>query len=190
MSGSRRALCSRPNQCAGPGQTPVLAVGPRSWTGRWGLSTPRKTQPERGAEYATCGRPFTLCRYKTHTLASELLHYTALSVVLLYACLWWRLKKRPSQLLLPSLQAALPSVPPDTKLSKLDVLVLATNYIAHLTETLDQGGMLTEHTASRPGGYLHPVKVRKWQLTAFHAMPIIVLLTYIIQLEDLLIGHH
>uniref|UniRef100_G3NJJ0 Transcription factor 23 n=2 Tax=Cottioidei TaxID=8100 RepID=G3NJJ0_GASAC len=31
-----------------------------------------------------------------------------------------------------SLQAALPSVPPDTKLSKLDVLVLATNYIAHL----------------------------------------------------------
>ncbi|XP_004566316.1 transcription factor 24 isoform X1 [Maylandia zebra] len=61
-----------------------------------------------------------------------------------------------------TLQAALPSVPPDTKLSKLDVLVLATNYIAHLTETLDQGGMLTEHTASRPGGYLHPVK--KWPM--------------------------
>ncbi|XP_042245485.1 transcription factor 24-like [Thunnus albacares] len=62
-----------------------------------------------------------------------------------------------------SLQAALPSVPPDTKLSKLDVLVLATNYIAHLTETLDQGGMLAEHTLpSRPGGYLHPVK--KWPM--------------------------
>ncbi|KAM4633775.1 transcription factor 24 [Polymixia lowei] len=62
-----------------------------------------------------------------------------------------------------SLQAALPSVPPDTKLSKLDVLVLATNYIAHLTETLDQGGALTEHTLpSRPGGYLHPVK--KWPM--------------------------
>ncbi|XP_071755297.1 uncharacterized protein tcf23 [Centroberyx gerrardi] len=60
-----------------------------------------------------------------------------------------------------SLQAALPSVPPDTKLSKLDVLVLATNYIAHLTETLDQGG--TEHILpSRPGGYLHPVK--KWPM--------------------------
>lgn len=58
-------------------------------------------------------------------------------------------------------QAALPSVPPDTKLSKLDVLVLATNYIAHLTETLDQGGALAEHTLPpRPGGYLHPVKVR------------------------------
>uniref|UniRef100_A0A8B9H6I2 Transcription factor 23 n=1 Tax=Astyanax mexicanus TaxID=7994 RepID=A0A8B9H6I2_ASTMX len=46
-----------------------------------------------------------------------------------------------------SLQAALPSVPPDTKLSKLDVLVLATNYIAHLTETLDQGGRLCDHPA-------------------------------------------
>ncbi|XP_028253558.1 transcription factor 24 [Parambassis ranga] len=62
-----------------------------------------------------------------------------------------------------SLQAALPSVPPDTKLSKLDVLVLATNYIAHLTETLDQGGTLPEHSLpSRPGGYLHPVK--KWPM--------------------------
>ncbi|KAM3603179.1 uncharacterized protein V6R79_017869 [Siganus canaliculatus] len=62
-----------------------------------------------------------------------------------------------------SLQAALPSVPPDTKLSKLDVLVLATNYIAYLTETLDQGGVLTEHSLpSRPGGYLHPVK--KWPM--------------------------
>ncbi|XP_034756354.1 transcription factor 24-like [Etheostoma cragini] len=64
-----------------------------------------------------------------------------------------------------SLQAALPSVPPDTKLSKLDVLLLATNYIAYLTETLDQGGALalTEHTLpSLPGGYLHPVK--KWPM--------------------------
>ncbi|XP_074484138.1 transcription factor 23-like isoform X1 [Sebastes fasciatus] len=62
-----------------------------------------------------------------------------------------------------SLQAALPSVPPDTKLSKLDVLVLATNYIAYLTETLDQGGTLAEHTLPpRPGGYLHPVK--KWPM--------------------------
>ncbi|XP_054900568.1 transcription factor 24-like [Poeciliopsis prolifica] len=62
-----------------------------------------------------------------------------------------------------SLQAALPSVPPDTKLSKLDVLVLATNYIAYLTETLDQDGAVAEHAApSRPGGYLHPVK--KWPM--------------------------
>ncbi|XP_024119805.1 transcription factor 23 [Oryzias melastigma] len=62
-----------------------------------------------------------------------------------------------------SLQAALPSVPPDTKLSKLDVLVLATNYIAYLTETLDQGGTHAEHAPPpRPGGYLHPVK--KWPM--------------------------
>ncbi|XP_034435543.1 transcription factor 24-like [Hippoglossus hippoglossus] len=62
-----------------------------------------------------------------------------------------------------SLQAALPSVPPDTKLSKLDVLVLATNYIAYLTETLDQGELVAEHTlSSRSGGYLHPVK--KWPM--------------------------
>ncbi|XP_020310905.1 transcription factor 23 [Oncorhynchus kisutch] len=62
-----------------------------------------------------------------------------------------------------SLQAALPSVPRDTKLSKLDVLVLATDYIAHLTETLDQGGALSELTVPpRAGGYLHPVK--KWPM--------------------------
>ncbi|XP_061563502.1 transcription factor 23-like [Cololabis saira] len=62
-----------------------------------------------------------------------------------------------------SLQAALPSVPRDTKLSKLDVLVLATNYIAYLTEILDQGGSVAEQILpSRPGGYLHPVK--KWPM--------------------------
>ncbi|KAI3363598.1 hypothetical protein L3Q82_001230 [Scortum barcoo] len=70
-----------------------------------------------------------------------------------------------------SLQAALPSVPPDTKLSKLDVLVLATDYIAYLTETLDQGGMLAEHTLPpRPGGYLHPVKNCCHYMTSF--MPV------------------
>ncbi|KAK1171402.1 transcription factor 23, partial [Acipenser oxyrinchus oxyrinchus] len=62
-----------------------------------------------------------------------------------------------------SLQAALPSVPPDTKLSKLDVLVLATNYIAHLTEILDQGKTLPDRTQPfRVQGYLHPVK--KWPM--------------------------
>ncbi|XP_055667000.1 transcription factor 23 [Falco peregrinus] len=38
-----------------------------------------------------------------------------------------------------SLQAALPTVPPGTKLSKLDVLVLATSYIAHLSHVLGCG---------------------------------------------------
>ncbi|KAK6293129.1 hypothetical protein J4Q44_G00366300 [Coregonus suidteri] len=64
------------------------------------------------------------------------------------------------------LQRTLPSVPPDTKLSKLDVLILATTYIAHLTQTLQEEGMdegdstrKTEALHSLKGdGYLHPVK--------------------------------
>nr|XP_040127420.1 transcription factor 23 isoform X2 [Ictidomys tridecemlineatus] len=59
-----------------------------------------------------------------------------------------------------ALQAALPAVPPDTKLSKLDVLVLATSYIAHLTRTLG-------HELPSPAWppflrglrHLHPLKV-------------------------------
>ncbi|KAM4606397.1 transcription factor 24 [Polymixia lowei] len=68
------------------------------------------------------------------------------------------------------LQRTLPSVPPDTKLSKLDVLILATTYIAHLTRTLQEEGMeegestkQTEALHSLKGeGYLHPVK--KWPM--------------------------
>nr|XP_033790823.1 transcription factor 24 isoform X2 [Geotrypetes seraphini] len=68
------------------------------------------------------------------------------------------------------LQKTLPSVPPDTKLSKLDVLILATTYIAHLTRSLQEEGA----PESEPGpacevlgalggdGYLHPVK--KWPM--------------------------
>ncbi|XP_001378934.3 transcription factor 24 [Monodelphis domestica] len=63
------------------------------------------------------------------------------------------------------LQRTLPSVPPDTKLSKLDVLLLATTYIAHLTRSLQD----EEDAPSDPGlgalrgdGYLHPVK--KWPM--------------------------
>ncbi|XP_043923918.1 transcription factor 24 [Protopterus annectens] len=68
------------------------------------------------------------------------------------------------------LQRTLPSVPPDTKLSKLDVLILATTYIAHLTRTLQEEGM-EEGEGNQPGellhtlkgeGYLHPVK--KWPM--------------------------
>ncbi|XP_076017209.1 transcription factor 24 [Genypterus blacodes] len=69
------------------------------------------------------------------------------------------------------LQRTLPSVPPDTKLSKLDVLILATTYIAHLTRTLQEEGaedgdstkQTTEALHSLKGdGYLHPVK--KWPM--------------------------
>lgn len=59
-----------------------------------------------------------------------------------------------------ALQAALPAVPAGTKLSKLDVLVLATSYIAHLTRTLG-------HELPGPAWppflrglcFLHPLKV-------------------------------
>ncbi|KAF0876304.1 transcription factor 23 isoform X2 [Hyaena hyaena] len=62
-----------------------------------------------------------------------------------------------------ALQAALPAVPPGTKLSKLDVLVLATSYIAHLTRTL---GRELPGPAWPPFlrglRYLHPLK--KWPM--------------------------
>ncbi|XP_009693344.1 PREDICTED: transcription factor 24, partial [Cariama cristata] len=58
------------------------------------------------------------------------------------------------------LQKTLPSVPPDTKLSKLDVLLLATTYIAHLTRSLqDEEEAPGEGLGNLRGdGYLHPVK--------------------------------
>ncbi|XP_004451547.2 transcription factor 23 [Dasypus novemcinctus] len=67
-----------------------------------------------------------------------------------------------------ALQATLPAVPPDTKLSKLDVLVLAASYIAHLTRTL--GHELLGHELPGPARppfprglrYLHPLK--KWPM--------------------------
>lgn len=60
------------------------------------------------------------------------------------------------------LQRTLPSVPPDTKLSKLDVLLLATTYIAHLTRSLQDDTDAPGDPslgALRGDGYLHPVKV-------------------------------
>ncbi|XP_075070525.1 transcription factor 24 [Mixophyes fleayi] len=78
------------------------------------------------------------------------------------------------------LQRTLPSVPPDTKLSKLDVLILATTYIAHLTRSLQEEDENSQDHQSNPprnsvnlspellgtlhsgDGYLHPVK--KWPM--------------------------
>ncbi|VDI28093.1 Hypothetical predicted protein, partial [Mytilus galloprovincialis] len=55
------------------------------------------------------------------------------------------------------LQRSLPAVPPDTKLSKLDVLVLATTYIAHLMRTLNDE---EENQNFAANGILHP----KWPM--------------------------
>lgn len=55
------------------------------------------------------------------------------------------------------LQRSLPAVPPDTKLSKLDVLVLATTYIAHLMSALQDDGDVSQIFAAN--GCMHPVKV-------------------------------
>lgn len=80
-----------------------------------------------------------------------------------------------------TLQRALPYVPPNTKLSKLDVLILATTYISHLTRILGEedmfpsndfvnevvpheGSNLSQHLQNhiREGSYLRPVK--KWPM--------------------------
>ncbi|XP_021345358.1 transcription factor 24-like [Mizuhopecten yessoensis] len=58
------------------------------------------------------------------------------------------------------LQRTLPAVPPDTKLSKLDVLVLATTYIAHLMRTLREDE--DENQIFAANGIMHPVK--KWPM--------------------------
>lgn len=57
------------------------------------------------------------------------------------------------------LQRSLPAVPPDTKLSKLDILVLATTYIAHLMSALQNDGDVSHIFAAN--GCMHPVKVMK-----------------------------
>ncbi|XP_071035617.1 transcription factor 23-like isoform X2 [Parasteatoda tepidariorum] len=85
-----------------------------------------------------------------------------------------------------TLQQCLPSVPPNTKLSKLDVLILATTYISHLSRILNENEMpqesimmpnidfdvpddsyaqLPENEAISPRwakSYFHPI--RKWPM--------------------------
>jgi len=59
------------------------------------------------------------------------------------------------------LQSCLPSVPPNTKLSKLDILILATNYISHLTKLLSGDQFLQFNTTFDCDlKFLHPIKVR------------------------------
>ena len=70
------------------------------------------------------------------------------------------------------LQTCLPTVPPDTKLSKLDILILATNYIAQLTNTLDNDDSVEHSTMAQSINispiksgqklkYYHPIKVNE-----------------------------
>lgn len=62
-----------------------------------------------------------------------------------------------------ALQATLPTVPPHTKLSRLDVLLLAASYIAHLTRALGYELPSPAWTPCLPGlRYLHPLK--KWPM--------------------------
>lgn len=59
-----------------------------------------------------------------------------------------------------SLQSALPAVPPSTKLSKLDVLLMASAYIAHLSRLVEENG---QQDLTIPVGQtvtFHPVKVK------------------------------
>ena len=61
-----------------------------------------------------------------------------------------------------TLQGRLPTVPPNTKLSKLDILILATNYITQLTKILEgatiQDSDLNQHLQNK---FFHPIKVSK-----------------------------
>lgn len=54
-----------------------------------------------------------------------------------------------------TLQSCIPSVPPDTKLSKLDILILATNYIAQLSALLENDNA----GGSGAGGCSNPTPV-------------------------------
>ncbi|XP_041359764.1 transcription factor 21-like [Gigantopelta aegis] len=56
------------------------------------------------------------------------------------------------------LKTTLPWVPPDTKLSKLDTLRLASSYIAHLKQILDVDELETTR------GYIHPLNLT-WPFT-------------------------
>ena len=56
------------------------------------------------------------------------------------------------------LKLMLPWVPPDTKLSKLDTLRLATSYISHLQRVLDDNG--DEYSSGNDTKYQAPSLVR------------------------------
>lgn len=68
-----------------------------------------------------------------------------------------RSRVRTLRLAFLELQNTLPAVPPDTKLSKLDVLVLATTYISHLLQTLNES--CPEEMTQLEGGSSLPKRI-------------------------------
>nr|XP_027197496.1 uncharacterized protein LOC113791860 isoform X1 [Dermatophagoides pteronyssinus] len=54
-----------------------------------------------------------------------------------------------------TLQQCLPSVPPNTKLSKLDILILATNYIQILMQTLNNNNHHHHYDSENNGNNIH-----------------------------------
>ncbi|XP_076462120.1 uncharacterized protein LOC143294628 [Babylonia areolata] len=67
------------------------------------------------------------------------------------------------------LQRSLPAVPRDTKLSKLDVLLLATAYIAHLSATLDVASERPTACRSQPTdatSISEAVTTQKWKASS------------------------
>ncbi|XP_053206963.1 transcription factor 23-like, partial [Panonychus citri] len=84
-----------------------------------------------------------------------------------------RSRVRSLRLAFQQLQQSIPTIPADTKLSKLDVLILATDYISHLTNLLNESEStqststenstnLIECKETMNEKILHPIK--KWPM--------------------------
>lgn len=68
-------------------------------------------------------------------------------------CVLWCMWSTHTNLAISNLQTTLPWVPPDTKLSKLDTLRLASSYIAHLKQILDH------EESMQAAGFIHPLNL-------------------------------
>ena len=86
------------------------------------------------------------------------LNYGSISYILGAANLRERTRMRVLSKGFAKLKLMLPWVPPDTKLSKLDTLRLATSYISHLQRVLDDNG--DEYSSGNDTKYQSPSLVR------------------------------
>ena len=85
-------------------------------------------------------------------------NYGSMSYILGAANLRERTRMRVLSKGFAKLKLMLPWVPPDTKLSKLDTLRLATSYISHLQRVLDDNG--DEYSSGNDTKYQTPSLVR------------------------------